>query len=356
MQRLGMQLLFFALGVAAFPGCGLVDEDLSGCGTDYNLDYELRMVTNMTTEIQTQLSMTTDVQISQTLQQYLSGVFTDYAHDVDLGFYDVVPDPSGRGDSLRLHHESHIMDANQSSYTLYIPRRRYMHLAIANVDGNEAVTLAADDRCHSARLMQHAGDTVASHRTGLFTARLEMNIREDLKEDQTFDVNLFMTNCATSLVLDTLGTGIRDIRAYATGFASGFRICDSVYVFRPKPPVVVADRVDAESDGVVCFATVNFPSADPKPIPSRTIIETEDPFVSEEATDPIWRYDIYTWMSDGSVTKSELGVMTPLRAGQLKIIRAKVLTNGAVQPGDPTIGVSIQTDWNNGQEYPEVPL
>ena len=118
--------------------CSSIDEDLSDCGSDYELNYELRLVTNMTTELQTQLTTQTDVNIAQALRTHLQNIFTDFAHDVDLSFYDT------QGDSLRLHHDEHIMDANQASYTLYLPMRQYMHLAAANVVNNNVDIFVKD--------------------------------------------------------------------------------------------------------------------------------------------------------------------------------------------------------------------
>ena len=103
-----LQYLFLLVVTAGLSACSLIDEDLRHCETTYNIGYELRLVTNMTTELQTQLSMATDVQVASALGDYLKNVFTDHAHDVDLSFYDVF------GDSLRLHHESHIMDASSA--------------------------------------------------------------------------------------------------------------------------------------------------------------------------------------------------------------------------------------------------
>ena len=213
-MRNALKYSLMALSALLFTGCVLVDQDMSDCETDYTLDYELRLVTNMTTELQTQLSMAADVNVSSALQKYMSGIFTDYAHDVNLSFYDVY------GDSTRLHNERHIMDANQSSYTLFIPVRKYMHIAIANIEDNHEVGLEKDEICHTSRLFQPIRDTVESHSTGVFTARLPMDIKEG--EDQQFDVKLYMANCATALVLDTLGSHIKDIDVYATGFATGF--------------------------------------------------------------------------------------------------------------------------------------
>ena len=349
MRKSLRHILFLIPVVAAFTGCGLVDEDMRDCETDYNIDYELRLVTNMTTELQTELSLAADVRLATSLRTHLKDVFTDFAHDVDLSFYDVVRDQAV-ADSVRLYHESHIMDANQSSYTLYIPVRKYQHLAVANINDNGLVQLENGGLCHGARLVQEVRDTVPSHRTGLFTARFPMDINEG--EDQQFNVHLYMANCATAIILDTTDVSVHNVRAYATGFATGFNICDSTYRFN-YTPIVRADQIEVDESGCLCFATVNFPSRD---LPeTKVIIDTDDPFISESAEDAIWRYKVYTTLSDGKVTESILSITKPLSAGQFRIIKVKVLSNGGVQPSDPTVGVSVTLDWTPGQEY-VVPL
>lgn len=336
-------MLLILSGVAAFSGCGLVDEDMDDCETDYGMAYELRMVTNMTTEISTQLSLAADVSIANSLKTYIAGVFTDHAQDVDLSFYDVVADPAV-GDQVRLHHEAHTMNASQSSYTLYIPIRKYMHLAVANVAGSDQISLVNDGMCHSAQLQQEIMDTVDCQRSGLFTARLPMDIKAG--EDQEFNVNLYMANCASSLVVDTLGSGVRKVDAYASGFATGFSICDSTYTFA-YTPIVRADRLSSDP-GSLCFATVNFPSRD---VDAKSVIETSDPFVSTGSSEgALWRYRVYATMPDGSVTETILGVSSPLRAGQLKIIKVKILPNGSAATSDPAVGVSVTLDWEGGSE------
>ena len=216
-------IAFLFLVGATLAGCTLVDEDLRDCETDYTMDYQLRLVTNMTAELKTQLSMEADVSVATALEAYLKDVFTDKAHDVDLSFYDVT------GDSLRLHHEKHIMDASQSSYTLYIPVHEYMHVCVANLDQNGSLSLTSDERCHTASLHQQVADTVPPHTKGIFTARLPMNVLEGV--DQHFDVRMYMANCASALVLDTLGCNLKDIQVYACGFATDFDIADSLYRF-----------------------------------------------------------------------------------------------------------------------------
>lgn len=332
--------ILLATLLAALPGCRWVDEDLSDCETDYQLDYELKLVTNMTTELETQLTLEADVAARTSLRDYLGDIFIDFAHDVDLSFYDV------EGDSVRLHHEAHIMDASESSYTLYIPVRRYMHTAVANVLRNQAVSLKEDERCHDASLVQAVGDTLNPHKNGLFTARLPMDIREG--EDQQFNVNLYMANCASALVLDTLGSGVKDIRVYVSGFATDFNICDSLYHF-DYTPIIRTDKLPLEDSDELCFAAAHFPSRD---LPqTRTIVETEDPFVSEGASEPLWTVRVYSYLKGGSITECILGVTQPLLPGGLRVIKAKVYSNGSLVPGDTTVGVNVTLDWEPGLSH-----
>lgn len=329
------------LAAAALAGCGLVDEDLSDCETDYRLDYQLRLVTNMTTELQTQLGLQTDISLATALRAHLSDIFTDYAHDVDLSFYDVSEE------EVRLHHERHIMDDNSSSYTLYIPVRRYMHLGVANLEENEAVSLVEDDVCHTASLHQQVADTLSSHRRGLFTARLPMDVKEGV--DQHFDVHLYMANCASALVLDTLGSHIRDIRVFAAGFATDFDLADSTYHYK-YTPIFRTDKVEGLEPGLsqLCFVAVTFPS---RTVPdSKVVIETDDPFVTEDAGQTLWQFRVYATLQDNTVTETLLSLRKPLLPGQFRCLTARVFDNGTISPSDPSVGVSVTLDWDPGLE------
>lgn len=325
--------------------CSSIDEDLSDCGSDYELNYELRLVTNLTTELhtelQTELSTQTELSVAQALRTHLSSIFTDYAHDVDLSFYDT------QDDSLRLHHDEHIMDANQASYTLYLPMRQYMHLAAANVVNNNIVSIEDDERCHTSTLIALKGDTVDSQTTGIFTARQPMEVLEGV--NQTFNVHLYMANCATALLVDTVGSGIRDIQAFTTGFASSFQMADSLYAYESRPPVVRTNEVHAEIAGCQTFCSVNFPSRDNRG--TRTVIETTTPFISNSSENSIWEFHVYATTAEGTITESRLYVNNPLRAGQFKIIKAKVLPDGSLEAKDQTVGVSVTLNWNRGGNY-----
>ncbi len=338
------QLLAFAAASSLAGGCGLIDDDLSECGVDFEVEYELELVTNLETELETQLSLAADVAMSNALRGYLRTIFTDFAHDVDLSFYGV------EADSLRLKHMQDVMDANQTSYSFYIPARQYMHLAAANIIGNGAVGITDSTLCHKSRLHQEIADTLSPHRTGLFTARLPMDVYDD--RDQHFDVKLYMANCATALVVDTLGSGIRDIRVVATGFATDFKVCDSTYYYN-YTPVFKPDKLVPEEGGPLGFVTVNFPSRDPHP--TKVVIETTDPFISQTEAESLWQWRTYCTLKNGTVVETRLGVLNPLRAGQFRVFKVKVYDNGSVQPSQPDLGVSVAIEWNY-QDMGEIPL
>lgn len=340
------RIVSIAFGLAVtvvFSGCSVIDEDLSDCDEELKLDYDLHLVTNQSIELQKKLDRKDDANLLKALRSYLAPVFTDYARDLDLSFYDVP------GDAALLHHEQHQMDANEMSYILYLPHRHYRHTAVANVEGNGVVTLEGGDHCQTAQLLQPRSDTVHTHKTGLFTARKEIG-----KDDKTVYVHLYIANCAAALVLDTSEATLNGLKVLATGFASGFNIADSSFVYAAKPQMVMTDKVDTGTPGQVCYCTVNFPSPE-SPETTRTVTETEEPFDTPEAEKPLWQFRVYATLSDGKVTESVLGVKTSLRAGQLEIIRAKMYSNGALEPDGTKVGVSVTLDWKEAGHH-EVPL
>lgn len=334
-----------------FASCSMIDEDQSDCGKDAKIDYELRLITNMSIELETKLDSINDKDVKEALREYLKNIFTDFAHDVDLSFYDT------KGDSTRLYHDKHIMDANQKSYTLYLPIREYMHLAAANLVNNTQVGLADDERCHPSKLLQQASDTIKPHTTGLFTARLPMDVKEN--EDQSFNVKLYMANCAAALVLDNQGYDTRGMQVIASGFASGFNINDSTFTFG-KASVVNTDELNVKNDRQQCFCSVNFPSREPET--TRTVIETEEPFIAQEGDKSLWEFQVYVpdpssaqSRAGRKITRTVLRLWKPLRAGQLIIIRGRVQEDGSIATSMSEVGVSVTLDWKPGNTYyPEI--
>lgn len=322
-----MWLLLSACWLMA--GCSVIDDDLSDCnqGEEYKIDYELRLITNMTTELETQLTTITEMGVAESLREHLKDIFSDFAHDIDLSFYDT------EGDMTRLHHKRDIIDANQTSYTLTLPMQEYMHLAVANIAENKVVGLSNDENCQTSMLQQTDDSPIASHTTGLFTARLPMEVLSGVS--QTFNVKLYMANSAVALVLDTKGHAYSDMKVYATGFAKEFMIEDSTYVFPEKEVLVRADKVET-GNNLLCFCSVNFPSHNPDEV---------------GADEPLWQLRVYVTMPDGNITETIIDVKEQLKAGELKIIKGELDDEGAVRPYDSTVGVSVTLDWNEGGTY-----
>lgn len=369
---------FFLGLVLALVACGQIDDDLSDCPPpgpptpidpeeELDLNYELKLVTNMTTELKTQLNTVSEVEVSNALKDYLKGVFRDFAHDVDLSFYDVGLD------SVRLHHESHIMNDSASSYTLNLPMREYMHLASANIIDNSLVSLLDDDRCHAARLSQLEGDTINSHETGVFSARANMDVLGDIS--QTFNVKLYMANAAAALVVDTTDVKIKGIRAYTRGFATDFHMADSAYVYSEQSPFVRASQmILSDTINQIAYCTVNFPSRNPNGWEIRekndsksgaaevgmrfgrtAITRAEGEIIPsgtiDENSETLWEYIVFVTLEDGSITKTTLEMKEPLLAGEMKIVKGRMDTKGIVQPTDMKVGVSVMLNWNEGMEY-----
>lgn len=347
-ERHTMSAMIVLMTVMALSACSSIDDDLSNCPPDeenYQMDYELRLVTNISTEIHTQLGLETNVELAAKLREHLSGIFTDFAHDVDLSFYDTV------GDSLRLEHDQHIMDANQQSYTLNLPMHQYMYLAVANLVNNPVVSLNDDERCHPSHIENTTADTISSHSTGLFTARLPMDVKEGL--DQSFHVRLYMANCAAALVVDPREYDVSSLRVYTTGFATKFNICDSTYTFASQSPIVRTDKVTTDNADELCYVSVNYPSREPKA--TRSVVETTEPFIAKEGDETLWQFRAYITKADGTITETVLSLRQPLRAGQLKIIKGYVTGDGAIHTDDQTVGVSVTLDWQEGTHH-DIPL
>ncbi|MBQ6751118.1 MAG: hypothetical protein IJR02_10205 [Bacteroidaceae bacterium] len=328
--RHGVTLLLTLWGAWTLTGCSTIDDDLSDCGNDYEIVYELRLVTNIETEIQTQLTTQTELRVADALRGHLANIFTDFAHDIDLSFYDVSKDHD------LLHHEEHVMNNNERSYTIYLPMREYRHLALANLKNNTWVKAEGRELSHTLNLMQEVRDTVASHETGLFTARTDMDVLADV--DQTFYVKLYMANSAVALVLDPRGQDVRNVRVFTTGFATGFNVNDSTYTFAQRSPIVRTESIDTGTD-LFCFCSVNFPSGR---------VSTRD---AAEGDGACWKLNIYVKKADGTITETVLSVMEPLDAEQLKIIKAYLDEDGVAHPADATVGVSVTLNWNQGGEH-----
>ena len=329
--------LSIVAGLLLPVACDTIDEDLSDCGKDYRLDYRLQLITNMTTELATVLHADADRPAAAALYSNLKDIFSDYAHDVDLSFYDTT------ADSALLHHESEIMNANQTTYTIYLPVKKYMHLALANIADEAAVNHRNAGHCAQSYLQQMPGDTITGHNTGLFTARLPMEVIES--QAQSFYVPLYMANSAAALVVDTTGCMVKGMKAYITGVADGFLVRDSIYTFNSNP-IIKADEIHVTSGKQACFAGVCFPSRNAM---SRTKQATR----TDEGG--VWQMKLYVALPDGTITENLLKVQAPLLAGNLKVIKVRLKDKGQAETVSADVGVSVKLDWKQGgEDHPSV--
>ena len=338
---LGLVLCLFAL-LSLSVSCSVIDEDQSDCGTELKLDYDLCLESTLNIELQNELDRQTDPKLLKAIRDYMSPIFSDYAHDLDLSFYDV------QGDSTRLHHEQHIVNANEVSYTLYMPRRNYMHTAFANLADNRIVTIEGSDYCHASRFKQPQSDTVRTQKTGLFSARQKVGLEQG--EEKTIYVHLYMVNCAAGLILDTSEAKLKDLKVLAKGFASGFCIADSSFVFAKTAPVVLADKLETGNNGLQCFCTVNFPS---HKLSKGT--RDKDSSSSNDDGEVLWQFIVRATMEDGSVTESVLGVGESLDAGHLKFLHAMMDGKGGLKPFEQEVAVSVTLDWKEAGHH-DIPL
>ena len=331
----GIRLLTLSLlSAATLTSC--IDEDLSDCGKDYKVDYTVQLRTNISTEIETDLTTDIERQFGVDLSSTLANVFTDHARDLDLSFY--------TDDERLAQHEQHQMDAAQASYTIYLPVRRYQNLAVANTAVEPNVSIGGLQTENTMRLLQtQNADTVPSQQIGLFSARLPMEIED---RDQEFHVNLYMQNSTACLVLDPGSVAIRDVRGCVTGLASSFAVNDSVYSFDHSVPVR-ANRLRATNGRLIGLYATGFPSRDALP----TAATATGPTATDAAATSLWQFKVYVHLATGKTTENTLYIREPLRAGQLRIVKAAIRDDGSIVTTTQNVGVSVKLDWKPGGEH-----
>lgn len=321
------------LAMCILHGCR-INEDLSVCFNKFRITYVVKLVTNMTTELRNVLNQEADEPVARALYDHLKDIFTDHAHDVNLSFF------LTEADSVLKHHEEHIINTNQESFTIELPVEKYMHLSLANIKEQKAVDNVNGTLCHKAALSQHDGSQLPQcHNTGLFTARLPMDVLEG--QDQEFFVNLYMANSAVALVVDSLGSHAKDMKVFLDGMADGFLIADSTYTFNSNT-LVPASEVSVPGGHQSCYVGVCFPSRDTA---TRTISADG---TSSSADGSIWSIKAYVQTADGKTTENILYVRDPLQAGCLKIIKVKLQPNGSFLTVDLNVGLSVTLDWKEG--------
>jgi len=338
LRTIATALTITLLLVIAPTSCSVIDDDRSDCESGFNVRYEVTLHTNLTTQVQTVLRSRFETAVADLLEDSLKSIFREFAHDVDLSFYI---------NNNRRFHDTHIMDAGQATYDLELPAENYRHLALANIMEERSVSITTPEQADRLFIDQERADTISGHTIGIFSARQDMNIIGNV--DQSFDVTLYMVNCASILVVRTDNVDYRDLKVCSSDFADGFLVNDSVYLYRTNP-VVTDLRVTHPPVEREVFYSVTFPSCDTaEQAQSQTRdVGSNDSQTGADDSERIWRKFVYVTLPDGSVTRTVINVRKPLEAGQVMIIYAYMKPDGSVYSPNVEVGTSVQLNWKGG--------
>ena len=329
---------YIVILVSAFAaaGCSLIDDDLSACGVDYFINYQMHLVTEIHTTIDAQLSSEVEKPIANMLKKWSDPYFNGQAHDLDMSFFSM-----DGTDELR-HHTSDIINANQKSYTLYIPREDYRHLAVVNLKENDNLTLMGGQYMTSMRLSLSEKDTLPSHPTAVYTARMDMRMG-NVETDLSFNVRLYMVSSAVAIIITNNHTAVPKMsKILVEGTATGFVLNDSTYLFKHNT------LTKAEKLSDVCYAVMTMPSREA----TSSVPSTRGNARSTNEDAALWNVRVYTNMPDGKVTETVLSVNHPLKAGTMDIIKVQINDDGSVTPvGTTDIGATVTLDWKSGGEH-----
>ena len=348
-------------------GCSLIDDDLSVCGIDMEIRLEMQLVTNLDLELETVLSAETDLYTKTILHEYFSHIFTDHAHDINIGFFNT------ENDAL-VYSIHDVIDATQSTYTFFLPKNDYHAIALANLDENGVVSLTDSTNSRMARLMTPSLDTLPTQETGLFAVARDVTVIDTA--DQKIDLTLYMASSAFALLIDTTGVPIKGARAYLVGTADGLMLRDSLFT-HDYPRTVRMEEIVENKEERPSQATEREKTAllkEERPFASlseraknrdegaRAIVQEEDSvrylmygcasFPSPDEPDSkgvYYRAKVYVDLPNGTTTETVLSVETVLQAGQLKVVKTKLQPEGSVVPvGAPEVGASVTLEWKDG--------
>lgn len=326
-----------------------IDEDMSDCGKDYQIKYDLQLNTQINTVIDADLNLEEEQDIAGNLKQAMDGIFTDHAKDNDLSFF--------IDDDLS-HHEANEMNSNSASYTIFLPRANYENLSLANIGEASNMSITNPSILHSLALTQEKKDTIDSHNIGLFSSRL--TIQED-DFDHDLQSTLYMANCASAVVIDKNSIPADDIFGFVKGMADEFLVKDSIYHY-DNNTIVRAQRVE-DTDRHAALYAVSFPSRDGYYIGNNAKMQQGSNTSSsqerskgsvatraDESTPGIWEFHVIVKLN-GKFTENILTFPTPLQAGHLKIVKVTLQPDGSFTSNSQSVGVSVKLDWKPGGSH-----
>ena len=350
--------------------CSMIDDDLSVCGTDFELALQMQLITNLDLELETVLSAQTDIHTRAILHDYFSDVFTDHAHDISINFYNTEND-----ELVYSIHDT--IDANQSTYTFYLPKNDYHAIALANLDGNGVVSIRDSANSRMARLVTQGRDTLPTQKTGLFAVSRDVTVIDTA--DQKIDLTLHMANSAVALAIDTGNVHVLDMWAILCNTADGLALRDSLYTFS-HPKTILMEKVyggkpskaKRQKPGQLTNGQLiddleieQFSQTESEAVEARVGTQESDTiyhrifgcvaFPSPDESDGYGTYyqvKVYVMKTDDTITETVLSVRESLPAGHLKVLKLQLQDDGQVVPlGSPEVGASVTLDWKEGSEF-----
>ena len=334
------RLFVIVLMPLVIAACCLIDDDMSVCGEELMITYQLQLHTELSLQLETELYADYDRPVREALQEWLAPIFTDVAQDIDLRFY------SRDIDDLR-HQIQEVINDNRTSYTIYLPQENYMHLAVANIVDNYQVRFLGGEHSESMELRMPDKSHIDPLNTGIFTARLPMHVNDSVR---FFDVHLYMVNSAVAVIFDVMDCpNLASIEGVTTDCSECFHVKDSSFTYASprtfnminialrsgaEAPALRGVKAEDEVTDTRCLGTVCMPTPDKQP----------------------WHIEFVTTMADGEQTKTTLEIEQPLKAGTLRIIRCRLGSKGEVVPMTQDIGTSVDLDWHGGDNGHEIEI
>ena len=359
---------------AAAGACALIDERQKECPEEMQMTCTVSLVNNKEEEMNDKLGTLHDLPLRAALEDYLSNVFIDDAHDVDMLFYDQ------RKRGKMTFRESEVMDAEQKVFSLQVPASDYRVAAVANLSAVPMLSLQNEEDGYALALVHKSSkNVVPSHPSAVYAARQRMLVRD--REDQHFEVRFHMANAAAVVALNYDSCEVRNLRATFSGLADSFRILDSAYSF-DQHIVMEADVIDAQpyvddSEEAERFIYDTFWERWTKLPLMVCAVGFPSPNVGSAVvgTYPIiWTINLYATLADGTVTRNEIYIGKPLESSQLMIIKGWLTANGSFmntpphspyvppppvdpdQPVDSVVaGVNVMLNWTESPtQYPDL--
>lgn len=328
---MGLAVLLTATATTA-----CIDEDLSRCGTDFEVHYRFMLQTNPDSVLRAELTTPAQQQLATTLRAALASVFSDRAEDLTLHFHH----PST---GERLYYEEHLVGSNEAGFTLYLPTQDYHHVALANV-GAESVlrTTGADNLQTLAWEMEAEGDTVPSIGHSLFCGWQYLSVGGG---QNSYFMPLYMQDCAAAWVIDPRTAPVAGYEAYVAGTAATFHCADSTFTYDAALRVRAAQ---VEGGGLTALYAACLPSPDS---PAEAVAAPTGRDDYAESAGAYWTTYLYVRLASGEVTKNVLYVKSPLRAGELKVLKVALNDRGEVVADEREVGVSVTLDWKPGGDF-----